>query len=279
MTKTNDFQGLTDRTHALARLMMKMTDGMVNLSTFVGVFPPHGYKAFATTFGWAGPEKEESRAPIIVEHKILQLLTLPPYIKFAKSPVTDLCLNPDFRYPGAVMKLVDGKRYVAGGSAQSGTTDLIVASTLMYAMEQEVCCNHFGLTFGSQQEQLEAVQKAEKQYNVKALYSASGQVGDESFHHRFYVPVEDAEAPNGVWFIELRWFPNKTSIEPRAHWDFVTSSPYAYLQFVGKTLGPGPMIWDDAKPGEPEGMVKTANRTYDIAVMARNRWFDPDELN
>lgn len=265
--KTN-YQELTDRTLGLSNLML--TAAQMHLFTIIGVYPRYTNKAMAVSKDWAGGETE-SRADMIARIKVLQLLSLPPRIEFALTPRKELLLGPDFDYPGGIMKVIDNRRYVVAGSAQSGTTDLMFAATLLYAMQQEVRFHHYGVRHISKEFALEAVAFDEERLGVNAIHLPTGE--GERKHDRWYIPWKTELSPNGIVWLEHQFFRNVEHTELMAHWDVATLSPLNLLQFVGDCLSSEPTTWE-SWPDDPVGLVSTMNRGTRVAIMARERWWD-----
>ena len=264
------YKDLTERTHMLGDLML--TASQLGLFTTVGVYPRYSNKALSVSKGWTGIEKPESRAPMIARIKVLQLLSLPPRVKFALSPREELQLGPDFDYPGGVMKVVDNRRYVVAGSAQSGTTDLMLASILLYAMQYECRFHHFGVRHVTVEDALSAVRLDEKYFGSEAIYLPTGH-GTEMEHERWYIPWETDLSPNGTVWLEHQYFNCQVTTQKKFHWDVATMAPLNLLQFVGTCLNSEPTIWE-AGLNDPCGMITTMNGDVQVAMMARDRWWE-----
>jgi hypothetical protein len=270
---TINYDVLTDYAMGIASRMMTASQA-VKLFVVAGVYPRYSNKAVAARAAWAGPEKEGSRAPMIARMKALQLLTAPARMQIAFSPMEVLGMGPDYDFPGGVMQVVEGKRYVVAGSGQSGTTDLMVASTLMYAMQWDTRFNHFGIRHPNENAMHAAIAADQKLLGEAPIYSTAGQ--DEDFHHRYYFPVIDGNAPHGIYYREHQWFPNK-DVPLAYHWDLVTEDPKRLLEFVGACLSSEPTIWGDDGSSGPIGMVTTDNNGMNVSIMARPHWFTPQE--
>jgi hypothetical protein len=268
-----DHNALTKYAMSLANQMLSASQKL-QLFAVLGVYPRYSNKAISVEKGWAGPEKPDSGAPMIARMKALQLLSLPGRVEFALTPRPELKLGPDFDYPGGVMKVVDDRRYIATGSAQSGTTDLMFSSTWMYAMQWYTKFNHFGIRHPNENAMHAAIAVDQKLLGEAPIYSTAGQ--DEGFHHRYYFPIIDGNAPHGIYYREHQWFPNK-SASLSYHWDVVTEDPKRLLKFVGMCLSSEPTIWGDDGTNGPIGMVTTDNRGMDVSIMARSLWFTPQQ--
>ena len=269
LMNTELLQDKVDNALKLSKLMMLLGD--LNLFTTIGIYKQYAPDAIAVAKGWAGEVNHKSRAPMIGRIKVLQLLTLPPRTRFALSPVIRLGLGPEFDYAGGVLQLVNKKRYVVSGSAQSALADLMFASTFMHALQEETLVHHFGTRHPSLEDALTAVSLDEERFGTKAIYLPTG-IGD-SEHDRWYIPCESDLSPMGIVWFEHQHFKSGKFKGKSVHWDLFTPQPTRLLSNIGRSLDEEPIVFDQAGEKDPIGMIGTDNKGVRLSIMTRGTWW------
>lgn len=256
-----EFQGVVDRTFALANLMV--TAARLHLFvTIMAVGPERRVLGFKK--GWAGGDPDNgSRAYLIGPSKAAELLIDGLEADFLMTPVPHPLSTG---WKGGVRRLAMDAHLITSASGWSERCDAQLALALNYAMEYEVRLHHVGFRHPTMEAMLAAVAADERRLGVKARNIPAED------HERRYVPFETSLAPNGVYWIEHQYFPTGKHT-PATHWDLATSDALGLLDFIAGHLETPTNTWR-AGLNDPVGVTWQTNKEEgEQGVMTRPRWW------
>ena len=191
-------------------------------------------KELAFKKGWAGFEKENSKAPWIGPMKLLELLQEDLNSPFAMSPVKNRGLSTG--YMGGVRRRVEGFHLLTSGSAWDERADAMWALLLNYYMANAVKLHHVGFGHETKQAMLDSVRADEEKLSVKSIN----------------VPASDHD---------------------RYYWDVVTENPKVLLDFINHYLGCRMEFWGHHE-NSPVGVVWEDNNGVPLGIMSRRYWWN-----
>ncbi|PIZ45811.1 hypothetical protein COY32_04640 [candidate division WWE3 bacterium CG_4_10_14_0_2_um_filter_41_14] len=207
--------------------------------------------------GWAGGDIDpQSRATFVGPTKAAELL-------FTGS-ATGLSLTPTL---GFVMGLgwMGGARWdewIVAVSKLSEEHDRLIALIVLYALKYATILHHIGVRYPTLEEMMAA----------SAAWGDGGITVPAVDHVRIYHLVDAPNSPIGKYWREFQYFPDGP-ITPATHWDVATADPVGFLRFVAGAYGTEPVLWDDAGPNDPVGVVWIPDSKGNVlGVMARPRW-------